>query len=459
MRKNYLSTFLLLLPILYLSCKKSEYLDAKPNQKLVVPETLRDFQAILDNEFYMNGNSTREGVLPDFLEVGSDDYYCTSAITSRPIAFINLYIWNDDIWSNPFTDWSIPYRSVFYANVVLDGIPGVSFSLDQKDLYNNIKGSALFFRSNTFYHLAQVFAPPFDPSSSNADFGIPLRISSDINEPIKRASVEETYDRIIKDLREAIPLLPTLPTFKTRPSKTAAYALLARVYLAMRDYQNAFLFADSSLMHQGSLLNYNNFNPSDMYPFPRFNNEVIFQALLIRNPINLFGIARVDSTLYNTYATNDLRKSLYFRNNPSTGGYFFRGGYDQSLYLFGGLAVDEMYLIRAECQARKNNYLEAISDLNTLLQKRYATGTFTPISASSSAEALNKILNERRKELVFRGTRWTDLRRLNKEGANIVLTRTFNGQTFSLQPNSPKYTYLIPPSVIGFNPNMQQNPR
>ncbi len=100
-----------------------------------------------------------------------------------------------------------------------------------------------------------------------------------------------------------------------------------------------------------------------------------------------------------------------------------------------------------------------MNDLNALLQKRFKTGFFVPLIAANSTEALNKILDERRKELIFRGTRWTDLRRLNKGGANITITRTLNGQTYTLAPNSLKYTYLIPTEVIGFNPNMAQNLR
>ncbi|MBN8856731.1 MAG: RagB/SusD family nutrient uptake outer membrane protein, partial [Sphingobacteriales bacterium] len=77
----------------------------------------------------------------------------------------------------------------------------------------------------------------------------------------------------------------------------------------------------------------------------------------------------------------------------------------------------------------------------------------------SSAQALDTILVERRKELPFRGVRWTDLRRLNLEGRTITLTRVLNGTTYQLPPNSKLYTLPIPPDVIIFNPNMKQNPR
>ena len=99
-----------------------------------------------------------------------------------------------------------------------------------------------------------------------------------------------------------------------------------------------------------------------------------------------------------------------------------------------------------------------MTDLNNLLFQRWKTGTFVPRSASSSSDALNQVLTERRKELIFRGTRWSDLRRLNKEGYNITLQRTIQGQTFTLAPNSPLYVLPIPPDVIA-QTGIAQNPR
>ena len=68
------------------------------------------------------------------------------------------------------------------------------------------------------------------------------------------------------------------------------------------------------------------------------------------------------------------------------------------------------------------------------------------------------ILLERRKELLMRGLRWMDLKRLNMEGAAITLTRTVNGQVYTLPPNDLRYALPIPEDVIAIS-GMQQNPR
>jgi hypothetical protein len=137
----------------------------------------------------------------------------------------------------------------------------------------------------------------------------------------------------------------------------------------------------------------------------------------------------------------------------------FIGSYSGSLLYFDGLATDELYLIRAECNARSGKTTEAMNDLNDLLITRYATGHFTPLTASNAGNALDQILTERRKELVLRGLRWSDLRRLNKDPHYAVtLTRTLNGQTYSLPPNDNKYVFPIPDDEIKIS-GIPQNPR
>jgi len=62
---------------------------------------------------------------------------------------------------------------------------------------------------------------------------------------------------------------------------------------------------------------------------------------------------------------------------------------------------------------------------------------------------LRIILEERRKELIFRGLRWPDLKRLNKDSKfQVSLMRDFNGERYMLSPNSLNYGILLPQSAI-----------
>jgi hypothetical protein len=148
---------------------------------------------------------------------------------------------------------------------------------------------------------------------------------------------------------------------------------------------------------------------------------------------------------------------LYFRTG-SLGTININGSYNRSIYPFTGLAVDEVYLIRAEMYARANKKDEALGDLNAVLLNRYKAGSFTPVTAATPEAALAIILEERRKELVFRGLRFTDVKRFNKEGKAITLTRSVNGVTYTLPPNDRRYALPIPPDELLLN-DVQQNQR
>jgi len=437
------------------SCQKeTEWLDTKPNKALVVPTTLSDFQNLLNRESLFNINDNALG----FLAV--EDYYVTYAVwqTRATATERNAYIWAKDIYEGQsVTDWNTNYQQVYYCNTVLEGLEKMSPDIKASIAWQQIKGTALFFRANAFYKLAITFAKPFDPASAASDMGIPLRLNSDPNDVQPRASLQNTYDRILQDLAQAVDLLPTTVPIVSRPSQMAAFALLARIYLSIEDYDKAFLYADKCLSVNSTLIDFNTLNPLSAYPFSLFNKEDIFHTRMTLYGIILNSLCQVDSNLYRSYQPNDLRSAMYFSNNAAN--ISFKGSYESGLAYYNGLATDEMFLIRAESNARKGNTAAALSDLNTLLQKRWKTGTFIPFAAANAGDALAIILSERRKELVFRGLRWTDLRRLNRDTRfAVTLTRVLNGTTYTLLPNSTLYVYPIPDNELLSNP-IPQNPR
>ncbi|EHQ26571.1 RagB/SusD family nutrient uptake outer membrane protein [Mucilaginibacter paludis] len=444
-----------------LSCNKKDFLDAKPDKSLVIPQSLADFQAIMDNDLEMNGTTTEYGPVPGMGEMSADNYFVLDADynTIFQPQQKNVYVWAKNIYDgSAVNDWDMPYKSVFNCNFVLEGINSIPVTEQNKASYNRVLGSALFFRAHAFYQLAQVFAPPYQKTNAASQLGIPLRLSTDISEKISRATLKDTYDRVITDLLKSKDLLPTDNTAKTRPSRQAAYGLLARVYQTMQEYDKALLYADSCLQLHSYLLDYQSINASATYPFNIANDEMIFSCKMteVYNGPLYATRAKVDNALYQSYDANDIRKTIFFRT--ATGGYRFKGSYLLN-YLFAGLATDEIFLIRAESYARAGKTLEAMNDLNTLLIKRWAKNKFMPYTAADAGTALNLILQERRKELIFRGLRWPDLRRLNLEGRNISLTRIVNGTIYSLPSGDPRWTLPIPLQVIGFNPGMPQNDR
>ncbi|RZL20116.1 MAG: RagB/SusD family nutrient uptake outer membrane protein [Pedobacter sp.] len=438
-----------------LACKKT-WLDEKPKRSLVVPTTIQDLQAILDNAEILNGTVT--GVTPNIGEASADNYYLTfSDWQGRPEIERNAHVWAGQIYENNTSiDWNRPYRAVYYANVVLDALPELKKHGSNYLEIDRIEGAALFHRAYMFYCLASIYGEVY--SATDDKLGIPIKITSDLNEKIKRSTLPETYNQIIGDLNKAVELLPETELYKTRPTKTAAHALLSRIYLSMNDYDKSLLHASAALDKFNILLDFNTLTASAAFPIQRFNNETIYYSIV--NSSALWSTRhKVDETLFALYHSNDLRRTVYFRVNAD-GSKIFKGSYNGSSLLFSGIATDELLLNRSECLARKDEKDIALSDLNTLLKARFKTGTFTPVTATTASEALSKILLERRKELVFRGIRWSDLKRLN-EDANFAttITRSLNGTTYTLPPKSSKYILPIPDDVIAANPGMPQNQR
>jgi len=121
--------------LLIMSCKR-DWLDAKPNKSLVVPETLEDYQALLDNTTIMNYKQPGLNIISD------DNSYLTSiafqAITKQERS---AYIWDDTenfYDGKSSSDWEEAYKRILYANVVLDGISTLMLNSAGRPLYNSI---------------------------------------------------------------------------------------------------------------------------------------------------------------------------------------------------------------------------------------------------------------------------------------------------------------------------------
>jgi hypothetical protein len=437
----------------------TKFLDKKRSNSLNTPQTIEDLQAILDDGISMNQKMT-----PSYGQASSDDYFLPQlTYDARPTESQSSYTWKPFNYSNNGSgnDWARCYTAVFNANFCLEKINDIALSSQNEAKWKNVKGSALFFRSFSFLMAVWNHSKAYDESTATSDLGIALRLGSDFNVPSVRSSVKDAYDRIILDAKEAVSYLPNLPLHTYRPSKCAAYGLLARSYLSMRVYDSAFRYANLALSIKSDLINYNGdadfLGISATAPLKLFNKETIFYTEMnLALGIHTNAYAKIDTVLYSSYASNDIRKGAFFSAN---GGYYiFKGSYTQSIAsFFTGIATDELYLICAECKARSGDKDAALTNLNNLLAKRITTASFVPVTATSAQDALSKVLVERRKELLYRGLRWIDIKRLNKEGANIIPQRLVNGQTISLQPNDNFYALPLPTDIINIT-GMPQNP-
>ncbi|RYY52769.1 MAG: hypothetical protein EOO05_21625, partial [Chitinophagaceae bacterium] len=221
-----LAVLLALFALLSLSgCKK--FLDEKPSKNLKIVSTLADAQALLDYYPELNQRDLGAG------EVSADDYYLSQDnYNQMEENFQRMYTWEKDrLFAAEFNDWSNLYGAIYRANTALEVLSNNSRTAGNLQSWDNIKGQALFFRGWFYLQGLQIWSPAYQESSADTDLAIPLRNNTNFNEASSRPSLKTAYQLLEKELKEAVDLLPVSQPGLTRPSKAAATALLARLYL------------------------------------------------------------------------------------------------------------------------------------------------------------------------------------------------------------------------------------
>lgn len=442
----------LLLLMLVCSCSES-WLDVKPSKSLVDASSLNDLQAILDNTYVMND-------MTGLQEISTGDFFLENDVWKNLDLYSerNTYLWLKDIYNTEKInfDWTTTYEKILLSNIVLEKVEAWENKNGVTDESKNIKGQALFFRAFDFFNLAQLFCMPYGMVEYES-YGLPLRLNANVNDLAKRSTVSETYNQVLTDLKKSSGFLLTSDVDKLRPNKAAAFGMLARVTLSMRKYNEAKLYTDSCIRIQKELLDFNNIPfKSTGYCIPLFNKEVLFHSELGYYRATSGDNLNVAPDLYASYSIKDLRRSLYFREAGDL--VKFRGSFSGGRPLFGGIALGEVYLTRAECSARLGIPNEATEVLEYFMLHRY---TEVDIPASlDGTDLIEFIKEERRKELAFRGIRWTDIRRYNMEEAHehVFQRREMEGVGYEIEPNSSRYMLTIPENELLIN-KIPQNPR
>ena len=158
--------FVLILP----SCKK--YLDAKTDKTLVIPSTLQDAQALIDNYQSMNQ------FFPSVGNISDDNFYITdSYFNSQNVTYQNYYTWDKNALDE--IDWNYMYGIVLNADIAIETVDKQPPSIVNSSKALNIKGEALFFRALGLYNVVQYYTSPYDSATASTTLGVPLRLTSD----------------------------------------------------------------------------------------------------------------------------------------------------------------------------------------------------------------------------------------------------------------------------------------
>lgn len=446
----------------------NDYLDIKPKGEKI-PKTVTDYETLLNYESVQKVSDT----YPTYL---TDDVYlpdvaqgtATPGLNSVDQSILNLYLFKKDVFGEAQDDgfWFASYNRIYYYNTVIDNIMDAEGPSEQQK--HSIRAEASISRALEYLYLVNGYAKHYDVRTADTDPGVPLVLDEDISKKdLVRASVKDVYAQIQSDLQAALPNLPAQPKGNAfRASKAAGYGILAKMYLYMGNYAEALKAANEVLEINNSLLDLKKYavvkvqssigrtnvpqdidNPENIY--------IKFAPYVYGLSSKVFG----SDELISLFSEDDMRLQVYFtknfRNIPTD-------KYVWAPYLRANLAVSspEIYLIAAECEAREGSIERAIALINKLRDNRIKNNT--DIVATDRNDALQKVLEERRRELAMSGmVRYIDLKRLNQESqfAKTITHVTGEGM-FSLEPNSPLYVLPIPAKVMRFNKNsMKQNER
>lgn len=386
--------------------------------------------------------------------------------------------------------WKSPYIVIGRANRIIAAAEGgaLSDAAEAKATIDQYAAEAKVLRALAHFDLVRIYGKPYT-EDQGASLGVPLVTGVlESNAKPARSTVAEVYTQVVKDLTEAISS-NALAT-ETEPgyvSVWGAKAILSRVYLNMGDYANALSVAEDIIKNSGAAL-----WTRDQY-FKAWDastpneSEFLFRLNVAgstdNNDLNGIGNLQQREGYKEMVATKkfvdmltsdpkDVRNDMFLPATAAkevatygTNKVFLnklRGQGDnlRNVTIVPIIRLSEVYLTAAECAFRKNDKTKAVEYLNDLVKNRTTTEASL---ATVDNITLERILIERRKELIGEGQRYFDALRNNEtitrytSEADKGWHKTLSKEAQSFDRDYFKAIAAIPQAEINANPNIKQN--
>lgn len=463
-----------------------------------------------------------EGSPNELFELYSDN---TDDNTAR-YSYYNLseeecYNWEDtqeEYQDTPTNIWETHYQAIASANMALAAIAerGNPESLMPQ------RGEALVCRAYCHFVLANTFCNAYNTHASQ-ELGIPYmdKVETTVSPQYQRGTLQETYEKIEKDLLEGMTLISdasyTVPKYHF--TRKAAYAFAARFYLYYMkpDFSNCnkvIEYADRVLGNEpaGELRDWEalgKLSVNDNVQPDVYISSTSRANLLIGSTVSNWGYLLSNWMAGKRYIHNKLIASTETSRSSGLWGIpermymqpFTTSGYECSLLRKSGFyagdylyympvifSTDEILLCRAEAYALKKNYQKAAEDLTTW-EKAYTSNkqTLTPDMINDYYEAMpyytpdeiltpkkalhpdftieqgmqenfiHCILHMRRIATLHEGLRWPDIKRYGIVIYRRTISNNYVVVTDEMPVNDLRRAMQIPKSVI--LAGMQPNPR
>ncbi len=358
----------------------------------------------------------------------------------------NYYTFRFTADNAPGTYWTSYYEVINNVNILINGIDGLTnLSAADEIIRKDYKGQALTIRALAYFDLTRLYGYPY-LKDNGASLAVPIVIEAvKPDYKPKRNTVAACYDLVINDLTAALPLMKITKN-NGRFNQWAAMSLLSRVYLykgddvnALKTAKDAITGAEANGYKLWTAAEYSTksqswameFGSECLWEIPVTSteygetaNELMgyltaadgYDDIFISNDwlVNLMG-SRTADIRYNCVITDAGKGSKsgtrYMWKYPVNSGETAK-----NLGNIKVLRLSETYLIAAEAAARSNNNDDAIKYLDPIVKRGDATKTVTGTTVT-----LDRVLEERRIELVGEGHRFFDAIR---NGKRITRTTT-----------------------------------
>ncbi len=463
-------------------CEK--YLDIKPRGQ-DVPDKLEHYEGLLLGKSadyltvfpYMSFEYTADAG-------GYSLFYSTPG--GAPKARAYKYEADIFIGDESSSEWNSPTSMFYTLNVIIEEVMDASDGTE--DEKTAILAEAKMLRAWYTFLMAQNFGKPYNEATAATDLGVPIiKEASTTGTNYTRATLEETYDYILSEMKEALPLLQEREIHPLRVFSPTGNAMLGKVYWMMGKYDKALPYLESAMTKiatdsKAQLLDYNTmiydgqislyvfpnttYNPESLYTisdmpklwlafYPAYYGaslltlkKEVLQEYYTAGDCRLAFISGVESweTAYNSFDPSSPTEKYYPNINNMSSNL--------------GITIPDIYLMYAECLARTNSLGAAKQTLFDFRSNRMtAEYAVVPSSVASQNDLIKFIVAERMRENMGSGVSWYDTRRLWNDplfqDLKDYYTHTDGTATYTL--TEERLTMRIPPSVMSWNPDFVNN--
>ena len=340
-------------------------------------------------------------------------------------------------------------------------------------------------RGLAYAELIKCFCEAYDENKDQ--LGVVLRTSYFNAEPVKRASLKDSYARVIEDLEKAEEMLDENNCYYDAAyfTQAAAQAIRARVALYMGDWQTAVDYSTKLISrndrYELSLASYtvtsDGMNEVDYLWHYDSGYEVIWRIGYTSTSYggalgqNFLSFNNDYTYYYPDYVPAQSALSLYQSGDARYNAYFaeLSTGYSHqlswpllikyygnrellSLYIYHvnmpkPIRLAEQYLIRAEAYCNLGKFGPATTDISTLRNSRYSNkGGTLSVSEDNWMQVIDE---ERVRELYMEGFRLNDLKRWGKGFERTPQASVqAEGSKLKVEPNNPRFVWPIPKHEI-----------